>query len=488
LKRVAANDPPKRSLADDPDFRARLAELDRGMSDKAQRPNSDPHLSDLDRDMGLEAPGAGSAPPPQATAKPRPAARTEPVPNAPPFPAVFPIAPPASHTAPQGTRRPLVDLFPSPHVSAAQPPAPPVPPAGHFASSAPCVEDPSDYEMFYGLHERPFSLSTDPRFFYHSTAHDHVAQAMLGAIGRREGMVLMTGDPGLGKTTLCRAVVEQLDRRTLTSLVADRFESTDDLLKNVLAEFGVISHDDIARGVLTSASGADLAAALHGFLVSLAALQAFAVVILDDAHDLPIGVLDQIRVLAESIGDEPALQIVLVGQPALDKMLGRAELRALSRRVSTRCRLKPIAADEVSGYIAHRLGVAGTSPRVAFDQTAAARVHELSGGVPTVINLLCDRTLEAGFNISASLLDDQLVKTAAEDLHLSPPQSRLSWAQKAAIAAALLVLVLLGAAAAAFVFRSELSALVSKWKSTPSSSSRPQPEAPPPMGPAAPPR
>jgi general secretion pathway protein A len=300
--------------------------------------------------------------------------------------------------------------------------------------------------------------------------------------------VVMTGEPGMGKTTLCRAVVDQLDRRTLTSLVADRFVSTDDLLKTVLADFGVISHDDIARGALTGASRADLAAALHGFLVSLAALQAFAVVILDDAHDLPIEVLDQVRVLAEGIGDEPALQIVLVGQPSLDKTLGRAQLRGLSQRVSTRCRLKPIAADEVSGYIAHRLAVAGTSPRVEFDQTAAARVHELSGGVPSVINLLCDRTLEAGFKVSASLLDDQLVKTAAEDLDLSPPPSRSSWVQKAAVAVALLVLILIGAAAAAFVFRAEVSALVGEWQNTPSSPSRPQPAAPAPIGPAAPPR
>ncbi len=240
--------------------------------------------------------------------------------------------------------------------------------------------------------------------------------------------------------------------------------------------------------MLRSASRADLAAALHGFLVSLAALQAFAVVILDDAHDLPIEVLDQVRVLAEGIGDEPALQIVLVGQPSLDKTLGRAQLRELNRRVSTRCWLKPIAPDEVGSYIAHRLAVAGTSPRVEFDQTAATRVYELSGGVPRLINLLCDRTLEAGFEVSASVLDGQLVKAAAEHLELSLPSSRSSWARKAGMVAVLLVLVLIGAAAAAFAFRSDLSALLGEWQNTPSIPSRPQPVAPAPIGPAPPPR
>lgn len=447
------------------------------LSDEAQRATSAARgsFSDLERGLNEEASRAGGAARPPATAMPRPAARSAPAPGAPPFPPLFPITP-TSQAAPHGGRRPLIDLFPPPDAPE-RPPAPTAhplaPPPLRLASPAPPVEDPATCETFYGLHERPFSLSTDPRFFYHSAAHDHVAQAMLGAIGRREGMVVMTGDQGLGKTTLCRAVIDQRDRRTLTSLVAERFASTDELLKTVLADFGVISHDDIARGMLTSASRADLEAALHGFLVSLAALQAFAVVVIDDAHDLHFETLDQVRVLAEGIGDEPALQIVLVGQPSLDKTLGRAKLRELNRRVSTRCRLKPIAADEVGSYIAHRLAVAGTSPGATFDETAAARVYELSGGVPRVINLLCARALEAGFRASATLLDDQLVEAAAEDLELSPHRSPSSWAQQAVMVVALLVLVLVGAAAAAFVFRSDLSALAGEWQNTPSSLASP---------------
>jgi len=378
-----------------------------------------------------------------------------------------------------------MDLFPPPSPIAPAVPSHTLPPA---RAASPEAQGSATYEAFYGLHERPFSLSTEPRFFYHSATHDHVAQAMLGAIRRRDGLVVMTGAAGLGKTTLCRAVLDQLDRRTLTSLVTDKFISTEDLLKTLLADFGVISPDDVARGMLASASRAGLATALHDFLMSLAALRAFAVIVIDDAHDLPSEVLGEIRAFAEDIGDEPALQIVLVGQPSLEKTLGRAPLREWNQRVSTRCRLTPLAADEVGRYIAHRLAVAGTSPRVEFDQTAAARVYEVSGGVPRVINLLCDRTLEEGFTVSANMLDGELVQAAAEALELSSPSSRSSWAQKVAMLVVLLVFTLIGAAAAAFAFRSEVSVLLDEWQNAPSFPSTPQPGAPEPIGPVPPPR
>lgn len=397
------------------------------------------------------------------------------------------MAPPGNQSPAPAGRRPLIDLFPP--LAQTPPTAPPIaapslaPPPVRFPSPPSPAGETTAYETFYGLHERPFSLSTDPKFFYHSTTHDEVAQVLLGAIGRREKMVVLTGELGLGKTTLCRAVIDQLDRRTLTSLVTDPFVSAEDLLRTILVDFGVISRDDVARGRLKNQSRTDLIAALRDFLVSLAALQAFAVVILDDAQDLPIDVLEQIRLLAESVGDESLLQVILVGGPSLTKTLGRSELRQLNRSVTARCRLKPIAADEVFGYIAHRLAVAGTSPRVEFDDGAIARVHELSGGVPRVINLLCDRTLAAGFKVSASLLDRPLVDAAAEDLDLAPPSARASTLQIAATMAAWMLLILLGAASAAFVFRADLSALVAEWQDVPPLPPQPRLVQPPPIEP-----
>jgi len=435
---VTADERPKRSLADDPNFRASLSELDGDLA-------------------GVRRAGAAAPPPTTTTSGPAP--RVVPHSGA-------QTAPPP---APGGRRR-LLDLFPPFGAGSALPPdlAPLLaPPPARPPLPVPAAAGTVTYETFYGLAEEPFSQSTDPRFFYHSTAHDQVAQTLLGAIGQRERVVVLTGERGRGKTTLCHAVIDQLDRRTLTSFVTEPFVSAADLLKTILVDFGVISRQDIAQGRLTKASQADLVAALHEFLVSLAALQAFAVVILDDAHNLPVDVLNQVRVVADDLGGEPLLQVILVGEPALVKNLGRSELRALNRRASVRCRLKPLAADDVAGYIAHRIAVAGTSPRVEFDSRAVARVYQLSGGVPHLINLLCDRTLAAGFKASASLLDDQLVEAAAEELDLGLPSSRSSWASwagRAAMIAGLLLLALLGAATAAYVFRSDLTILIDVWQ------------------------
>jgi general secretion pathway protein A len=346
--------------------------------------------------------------------------------------------------------------------------------------------DPLTYETFYGLDEQPFSLSSDPRFLYHSVAHDRAAQTMFDAIRRRDGIVVLTGEAGVGKTMLCRAVLDQLDRRTLTSLVADPFDSAEDLLRTVLVDFGVISHDDVAHGPLARASRADLSVALRDFLFSLAPLEAFAVVIIDEAQRLSIELLEEIRVIGDLGGDEQLLQLMLVGQPALLATLAKPELRQLVRRVSARSSLGPLAGDEVAGYVTHRLGVAGTNPRVEFDDGSIARLYELSGGVPRIINLLCDRALALGQEASASTIDEQMVDSAAEDLDLALTGSRSSLVRVAATLAVLVLLGVIGAAAGAFVFRSDVSALISRWQALPPPPPGPHPALAPPYKPAQP--
>ena len=456
---------PKQPLAADPDFLASLSKLDRG----------------LDSDLG-DGEERGESPP---------AAR----PTGPAPPASFPVGAltPSARSGP----RPLLDLFPpvlerlgsmAPPIAATEPPHIARPRSHRSRSPGPASSAPLTCETFYGLNEKPFSLSSDPKFLYHSASHDRVADALVDAVRQREGVVVVTGEVGIGTTMLCRAVIEQLDRRTLTSLVFDRFVAVDDLLKTVLVDFGVISHDDLARGRLAQASRNDLSATLRDFLLSLAALQAFAVVIIDEAQDLPIDVLAQLQALSDVGGSQRLLQVVLVGRPSLLTLLRRPELRQLDGQISRRLELGPLAADEILGYVMHRLTAAGSHARVEFEDKAIARVYKLSGGVPRVVNLLCDRALTVAYGSSASVIDEHTIDSAADELDLPRAESRASRAARAALASfALALLMLMGAAAAAWVFGAQLSRAVVQWEGVPQPRPAPALPVPPPIAsPAAP--
>jgi len=463
------DDPPlKRALADDPNFLARLGDLDSGLN--ADFEENDPHLS------AQPPPSHGRAPQGSRPTPATPFSGAEPMPNL------------------QSGRRPLLDLFPtSPSLRNRTGPLslaatdPPRAERRHFLRSpAPESTGTRTYETFYGLNEQPFDLSPDPKFLYHSVSHDRVTGELLGAIRAREGIVVLTGGIGTGKTTVCHAVIDLLDRRTLTSFVVDRFVAVDDLLKTVLVDFGVISRDDLARGRLSEASQTDLSVTLRDFLKSLGALQAFAVVIIDEAQNLPIDVLQRICGLADVANEERLLQVALVGQPALLTLLRRPALRSFERRMR-RCRLEPLAADEVGEYIKHRLDVAGSSRRVEFSDRAVEYVYKLSEGVPRVINLLCDRALILGHLASAGVVERDTIDEAADQLGLAYADSTLARTARAALAVfALMLLVLVGASAAAWVFRDPLSRAIVEWEAVPQPPATPLLQSPAPLIPLVP--
>jgi general secretion pathway protein A len=327
---------------------------------------------------------------------------------------------------------------------------------------------PASLETFYGLNEQPFTLSIDPRYLYHSVAHDHAAQDLLRAVGRHDGLVVLTGDIGNGKTTLCRAVVEELDRRTLTSLVLEPIASLDEMLHTVLVDFGVISREDIAQGRLTRTSRAELIEKLREFLASLVQLGAFAVVIIDDAQNLPVPVLRDLGALLDLNGQRPLLQIALVGEPALMKRLAHPELRALAQRIALRAELDPLVGDEIGQYVMHRLAIAGTHPRVEFDAMAFARLRTLTGGVPRLVNLVCDRALTLGYSASATVIDEPLILSAARVLDAAAPQPQGQRLVRVALSGILLgALMGVGAAAAAWMFRAPLAGAVLRWEAVP---------------------
>jgi type II secretory pathway predicted ATPase ExeA/cell division protein FtsN len=296
---------------------------------------------------------------------------------------------------------------------------------------------PGGYEGFFGLREAPFSLAPNPRFLFESTSHAAALAQVAYALERREPVVVITGEIGTGKTLLCRTVLQRLERKTFLSVINDPQLERDDLLKQLLQDFGVISKD---RTRLTQASRHELIETLQAFLTSLVSIKAHAVVIIDEAQHLLPEVLEQIRLLS-NIDDERGtmLQIILVGQSDLERMLCRPELRQLQQRVTRRFELRPLDADEVQQYIEHRLALARAgkapsqtpgakeleramaewkeaAPGVQFTPEAIQAVSTLAGGLPRVINLVCDRSLEAAYAVRQRTIDLPVIDAAARAL------------------------------------------------------------------------
>ena len=460
----------KPSLADDPNFLASLSELDRGLLGGESAAAPPPPVSERTAQPTSTAHAPIARPPAHKAHQPVPdpahpptAPRRAPLPPSiiSPFDALMPPPPAPANRAATGPNaggpRPLRDLLPPEPVkeTALQSSSPPPSP-----SSA--VHEPQSYEAFYGFHEKPFSLSTDPRFFFHSTPHDAVSQQLLTSVRKREGLAVLTGEIGSGKTTLCRTVIEQLDRRTLTSLISEPFVSGEDLLRTILVDFGVASRDELARG---NATRHELSATLLSFIESLAPLQASAIVFIDEAQNLPPDVVEQVRILAEAGEASTLLQVILVGQPSLTALLRRRENQSLQQRVTVRTRLSPLPLDELDGYLMHRMAVAGSGPRLQFDQPAIERMHRLSKGLPRVVNLIADRALARAAEMSSGVIDAALIDAAAEDLDLGEPKTMARrLASNAATIAALALLALAGAALAALVFRDTFTRALALWR------------------------
>ena len=315
------------------------------------------------------------------------------------------------------------------------------------------------YESFYGFAEKPFSLTPDPKYLYRSESHANAFDLLQYAIRRREGFVVVTGDIGTGKTTLCRAVLEEIDRTTFTALVLNPFLTEEDLLKRILQDFGVVSREEAKAGRFASVTKPELIETLYDFLLSLIPLRASAVLIIDEAQNLPLPVLEQIRILSNLETDkEKLLQIILVGQLNLQALLRSPELRQLDQRVSIRYELKPLDADGVAAYVAHRLTIAGGRASVGFTSKALRQVHRWSNGIPRLVNLICDRALLTGYSVRASRITPDMVDHAAAGLELRRPAiENLRRLQPRASLAAALALAMLASATAvgatAFLYR-----------------------------------
>jgi type II secretory pathway predicted ATPase ExeA/cell division septation protein DedD len=281
---------------------------------------------------------------------------------------------------------------------------------------------PLTYEPFFGLRRKPFSLASDPEFLYESPAHAAALAALLAGIKRREGLIAFTGEVGTGKTTICRAVLRNLDRTTFSAFIPDPFASREDLLKMLLVDFGVTTVPDIATGPLAKAGRTELSYLLSSFLDTLVPLEAFVVVFIDEAQNMSLSLLEEVRILSDAFNHHGQLQVVLVGQLELLEKLKSPAMRQVDQRVSVYTHLSPLSPDDLVGYVHHRLQVAGATPhRPMFTPTAFSLIHEASGGIPRKINRLCDRALHLAHERRSPMVDRSLVEEVLEQVPAEAP-------------------------------------------------------------------
>jgi general secretion pathway protein A len=273
------------------------------------------------------------------------------------------------------------------------------------------------YAQFFGLSREPFSIAPDPRYLYMSERHrEALAHLLYGVKGGGGGFVLLTGEIGAGKTTVCRCLLEQIPRRCNVAYIFNPKLTVEELLQSVCGEF----HIPIAR-LKGPHSLKDLVDALNEYLLRTHAVGQNNVLIIDEAQNLSADVLEQLRLLTNlETNERKLLQIILIGQPELRDMLERPELEQLAQRVVARFHLKALGSDETAHYIRHRLEVAGLSTALPFTEAAVQRIHEISRGVPRRINLLCDRALLGAYARGRQAADERIIEKAAAEVFGTP--------------------------------------------------------------------
>jgi general secretion pathway protein A len=310
------------------------------------------------------------------------------------------------------------------------------------------------YEQFYGLSEKPFSLTPNPKFVFQSEQYRAAEEALLYGVGQKEGFMLVTGAPGTGKTTLCRDLLEKLDpQKYRVALIFNPFLNGVEMLHALLSEFGLGDHS-------ATSSRKELLDRLNHFLLQQLADGRTCIAIFDEAQHLSTEFLEQIRVLSNLETDrEKLIQIILVGQPELLTLIRTPQMAQLDQRVSVRCTLMHLSRDEVGRYIYHRLNVAGARGQIKFQDPAVRLIHAATGGVPRLVNLAADRALLAGYAEQARAITETHVRqglasirgedgiddkaVAQPQLLGNPRRLRWTWIAGGAAAAALLVLAVL---------------------------------------------
>ena len=265
------------------------------------------------------------------------------------------------------------------------------------------------YLSYYGLTEPPFDITPNPRFLFYSVKHREAFNHLLFGIRERKGFVQMTGEVGAGKTTLCRALLEQLSGGNYsTALILNPVLNPDELMKAIAIEFGlpVLGLDRL-----------DTISVINQFLLQQVERGKESVLIIDEAQDLTEELLEQVRLLSNFETDNrKLLQIVLMGQPELRDRLNSPRLRQLRQRITVRYHLPPLSQEEVNHYVQHRIEVSGGNGAPHFTRPALWRIYYYSKGIPRLVNAVCDKALLAGYAQQTDKIDFRTIGCAVREL------------------------------------------------------------------------
>lgn len=265
------------------------------------------------------------------------------------------------------------------------------------------------YESFYHLKEQPFGSTPDPRFFYKSIGHRKALAYLAYGVFRKRGFLALTGEVGVGKTTVIRAFVHTFAPALEVAFIINTKVTFDELLYLILRDFGREITDMTKVGMLD---------ALNSFLIERFSQNRNLLIVIDEAQNLSPELLEELRMLSNLETDsEKLLQIALVGQPELEEILLRRELRQLNQRIPGILRIHTLRPTEVGEYILCRLRTAGLSNgRVRFTDEAHQAIYEYSSGVPRLINMICERVLMQGYLLRTGTIDENMVRNCVEEL------------------------------------------------------------------------
>jgi general secretion pathway protein A len=302
------------------------------------------------------------------------------------------------------------------------------------------------YLDHFKLTERPFSITPDPRFLYMSARHREALAHLLYGLGESGGFVQLTGEVGTGKTTLCRCLLDQVPENVDIALVLNPKVTSTELIATVCDELGI----EYPEGNTSIKSMTD---ALNRYLLDAYARGRRTVLIIDEAQNLSADVLEQVRLLTNlETSTQKLLQIVLIGQPELRTLLARDDMRQLSQRVTARYHLDPISREEADAYIKHRLQICGNT-QIVFNKRAVDKIQQLSGGIPRLINVLCDRSLLGAYVEGNTQVDPKVVKKSAREVLATSGKTQEGRSWLPWLTAGLVVLVLMA-----------LAAIIQPWK------------------------